>query len=89
MCTLVDPPCIQNMKIECECIASDSTQLKVQLATNNVAADEGYTLDYVIMESSIRGEASRINSTSFPFPTVEQVRAGQASVAGAAAYFSS
>ena len=82
VCTLVDPPCIQSMNVACECISSGSAQLSVQLATNNVAAEEGYTLDYVILESQIRREASRINTTAFPLPTVEQVRNAEAPIEG-------
>lgn len=71
------------MHVACECISSGSAQLNVQLATNNVATDEGYTLDYVILESQIRGEASRINTTAFPLPTVSQVRNAEAPIEGA------
>jgi hypothetical protein len=70
------------MQVACECISAGTAQLKVQLATNNVAADEGYTLDYIILESRIPGEASRINTTAFPLPTVQQVRTGEAPVTG-------
>jgi hypothetical protein len=70
------------MQVNCECISSGAAQLRVQLSTNSAAEDEGYLLDYVVLESQIRGEASRINTTAFPLPTVAQVRGAEPPAAG-------
>eukprot|EP00892_Ulva_mutabilis_P000130 jgi/Ulvmu1/10117/UM006_0068.1 len=83
VCTLVDPPCIQDLRVDCTCVDSTSAQLSVTVGKRDEGADEGYTLDYVIFDAYLPGDTVRINSTAFPLPTVAQVRAGLTPVASA------
>ena len=83
VCTLVDPPCIQALHVDCSCVDSTAVQLSVTLGKRDEAADEGYTLDYVIFDAYLPGDAVRINTTAFPLPTVAQVRSGLRPVASA------
>jgi hypothetical protein len=81
ICTLMDPPCIQSLDISCECIGSGHAQVKVQMGKKNTTVEEGYVLQYVILEAFLPGEATRINTTAYPLPTVAQVREGTKPVA--------
>lgn len=83
VCTLIDPPCIQDLRVDCPCIDSASAQLSVTIGKRDEAADEGYTLDYVILDAYLPGDAVRINSSTFPLPTVAQVRAAVPPVSSA------
>lgn len=83
VCTLVDPPCIQDLRVDCPCIDSASAQVSVTIGKRDTNADEGYAMDYVILDAYLPGDAVRINSTMFPLPTVAQVRAGTPPVSSA------
>jgi hypothetical protein len=84
ICALVDPPCIKNLQVACECIGPHEIQVSVNLGTTDpLSAPAGLKLHYMVLEAMLPSGLDKFNTSVFPVPTLAQIRLGQKPVPSA------